>query len=42
MALIILITEVWRLAKPAGGLRVVPRLAFPQPNIRALVVVFLR
>lgn len=42
MALIILIPEVWRLAKAAGRLREVARLAIAQLNIGALVVVSLR
>ncbi len=42
MALVILVTEVWRLAKAAGGLRVVSGLAVTQSNIRALVIVSLR
>lgn len=42
MALVILIAEVWRLAKAAGGLRVVSRLAVAHVNIGALVVVSLR
>ena len=42
MALVILVTEVWRLAKAAGGLRVVSGLVVTQSNIGALVVVSLR
>lgn len=41
MALIILIAEVGRLAKAAGGLREVAGLAITQWNTGTLVVVFL-
>lgn len=42
MALVILVAEVWRLAKAAGGLRVASGLVITQPNVGALVVVSLR
>lgn len=42
MALVILVTEIWRLAKAAGRLRVVSGLVITQSNIGALVVVSLR
>lgn len=41
MTLIILITEIGRLAKAAGGLRDIAGLAIAQLNLGTLVVVFL-